>query len=81
MPFISTDGGPKHLARKLTRAKLEQMVEDLIERSVEPCKKAMADANVKPGDIDEVVLVGEQTRMPKIQELVKKLFGKEPNHG
>ncbi|MFZ0338552.1 MAG: molecular chaperone DnaK [Terracidiphilus sp.] len=81
LPFITADAsGPKHLVRKLTRAKLEQLVEDLIERSVEPCKKAMADANVKPGDIDEVVLVGGQTRMPKIQELVKKLFGKEPNH-
>jgi molecular chaperone DnaK len=81
LPFITADAsGPKHLVRKLTRAKLEQLVEELIERSVEPCKKAMADANVKPGDIDEVVLVGGQTRMPKIQELVKKLFGKEPNH-
>ena len=81
LPFITADAsGPKHLVRKLTRAKLEQLVEDLIDRSIEPCKKAMADANVKPGDIDEVVLVGGQTRMPKIQELVKKLFGKEPNH-
>jgi len=81
LPFITADAsGPKHLVRKLTRAKLEQLVEDLIERSIEPCKKAIADAGVKPGDIDEVVLVGGQTRMPKIQELVKKLFGKEPNH-
>jgi molecular chaperone DnaK len=82
LPFITADAtGPKHLVRKLTRAKLEQMVDDLIERSVEPCKKAMADAGVKPSDIDEVVLVGGQTRMPKIQELVKRLFGKEPHRG
>jgi len=82
LPFITADAsGPKHLVRKLTRAKLEQLTEDLIERSVDPCKKAMTDANVKPSDIDEVVLVGGQTRMPKIQELVKKLFGKEPHRG
>ncbi len=67
--------------RKLTRAKLEQLVADLLERSLEPCKKAMADAGVTASDIDEVVLVGGQTRMPKIQELVKKLFGKEPHRG
>ncbi len=73
--------GPKHLVRKLTRAKLEQLVEDLLNRSLEPCKKAIADAGVKISDIDEVVLVGGQTRMPKIQELVKKLFGKEPHRG
>jgi len=82
LPFITADAsGPKHLVRKLTRAKLEQLTEELIERSVDPCKKAMADANVKPSDIDEVVLVGGQTRMPKIQELVKKLFGREPHRG
>jgi len=82
LPFITADAsGPKHLVRKLTRAKLEQLTEDLIERSVDPCKKAMADASVKPADIDEVVLVGGQTRMPRIQELVKKLFGKEPHRG
>jgi molecular chaperone DnaK len=82
LPFITADAsGPKHLVRKLTRAKLEQLTEDLIERSVDPCKKAMADANVKPADIDEVVLVGGQTRMPKIQELVQTLFGKEPHRG
>ncbi len=82
LPFITADAtGPKHLVRKLTRAKLEQLVEDLIERSLEPCKKAMADAGVKTSDIDEVVLVGGQTRMPKIQELVKQLFGKEPHRG
>jgi molecular chaperone DnaK len=82
LPFITADAtGPKHLVRKLTRAKLEQMVSDLLERSLEPCKKAMADANVTPNDIDEVVLVGGQTRMPKIQEMVKELFGKEPHRG
>ena len=82
LPFITADAsGPKHLVRKLTRAKLEQLVEDLIERSVEPCQKAMTDANVKPADIDEVVLVGGQTRMPKIQELVQKLFNKVPHRG
>jgi molecular chaperone DnaK len=82
LPFITADAtGPKHLVRKLTRAKLEQLVSDLVERSLEPCKKAMADANVTPKDIDEVVLVGGQTRMPKIQELVKGLFGKEPHRG
>jgi molecular chaperone DnaK len=82
LPFITADAtGPKHLVRKLTRAKLEQLVSDLLERSLEPCKKAMTDAGVKPSDIDEVVLVGGQTRMPKIQELVKSLFGKEPHRG
>ena len=82
LPFITADAtGPKHLVRKLTRAKLEQMVQDLLDRSLEPCKKAMADAGVKPSDIDEVVLVGGQTRMPKIQEMVKQLFGKEPHRG
>ncbi len=82
LPFITADAsGPKHLVRKLTRAKLEQLVEDLVERSVEPCKKALADAGVTTSQIDEVVLVGGQTRMPKIQELVKKLFGKEPHRG
>ena len=82
LPFITADAtGPKHLVRKLTRAKLESMVADLLERSLEPCKKAMADANVAASQIDEVVLVGGQTRMPKIQELVKGLFGKEPHRG
>ena len=82
LPFITADAtGPKHLVRKLTRAKLEQLVDDLLERSLEPCKKAMTDAGVTPSEIDEVVLVGGQTRMPKIQELVKKLFGKEPHRG
>jgi molecular chaperone DnaK len=82
LPFITADAsGPKHLVRKLTRAKLEQMVADLLERSLEPCRKAMTDAGVKTSDIDEVVLVGGQTRMPKIQEMVKQLFGKEPHRG
>jgi molecular chaperone DnaK len=82
LPFITADAsGPKHLVRKLTRAKLEQLVEDLIDRSIEPCKKALADAGVSTSQIDEVVLVGGQTRMPKIQELVKKLFGREPHRG
>jgi molecular chaperone DnaK len=82
LPFITADAtGPKHLVRKLTRAKLEQMVGDLLERSLGPCKQAMSDAGVKTSDIDEVVLVGGQTRMPKIQELVKQLFGKEPHRG
>jgi len=82
LPFVTADAsGPKHLVRKLTRAKLEQLVEDLIERSVDPCKKAIADAGIGIKDIDEVVLVGGQTRMPRIQELVKKLFGREPHRG
>jgi molecular chaperone DnaK len=82
LPFITADAsGPKHLVRKLTRAKLEQLVEDLLERSIGPCKQALSDAGVTTSQIDEVVLVGGQTRMPKIQELVKKLFGKEPHRG
>jgi molecular chaperone DnaK len=82
LPFITADAsGPKHLVRKLTRAKLESMVEDLIQRSVAPCKQCMKDAGVDAGKIDEVVLVGGQTRMPRIQALVKELFGKEPNKG
>jgi molecular chaperone DnaK len=82
LPFITADAtGPKHLVRKLTRAKLEQLVEDLLERSLEPTKKALSDAGVTADKIDEVILVGGQTRMPKIQELVKQLFGKEPHRG
>jgi molecular chaperone DnaK len=82
LPFVTADAtGPKHLVRKLTRAKLEQLVEDLLDRSLEPCKKAIADAGVNISEIDEVVLVGGQTRMPKIQEIVKKLFGREPHRG
>ncbi|HLQ50344.1 MAG TPA: molecular chaperone DnaK, partial [Terriglobales bacterium] len=82
LPFITADAsGPKHLVKTLTRAKLEQMVEDIIQRSMEPCKQAMKDAGVEAKDIDEVVLVGGQTRMPRIQQLVKDLFGKEPHKG
>ncbi|MBV8728336.1 MAG: Hsp70 family protein, partial [Acidobacteriia bacterium] len=82
LPFITADAsGPKHLQMKLTRSRFEQMVEDIIQRSVGPCKQAMADANVTPQQIDEVVLVGGQTRMPRIQQLVRELFGKEPHKG
>ncbi len=80
LPFLTADAsGPKHLAIKLTRARFEQMVADILDRSVEPCKKAMADAGVTPTQIDEVVLVGGSTRIPKVQEIVKNLFGKDPN--
>ncbi len=82
LPFITADAsGPKHLQMKLTRARFEQMVEDIIQRSVGPCKQALADAGVTPAQIDEVVLVGGQTRMPRIQQLVRDLFGKEPHKG
>jgi molecular chaperone DnaK len=82
LPFITADAtGPKHLVKKLTRAKLESLVEDIIQRSVDPSKKAMADAGIDASKIDEVVLVGGQTRMPRIQQLVKDLFGKEPHKG
>jgi molecular chaperone DnaK len=82
LPFISADqSGPKHLLMKLTRAKLESLVEDLVQRSVGPCKQALADANLKPEAIDEVILVGGQTRMPRIQEIVKSFFGREPHKG
>jgi molecular chaperone DnaK len=82
LPFITADAtGPKHLVRKLTRAKLEQMVSDLLDRSLEPCKKALSDAGITTSQIDEVVLVGGQTRMPRIQEIVKELFGREPHRG
>jgi molecular chaperone DnaK len=82
LPFITADAsGPKHLVKKLTRAKLEQMVEDIIHRSVGPCQQALKDAGIDAGKIDEVVLVGGQTRMPRIQKLVKELFGREPHKG
>jgi molecular chaperone DnaK len=82
LPFITADAtGPKHLVRKLTRAKLESLVDDLLQKSVGPCKQAMKDAGVDASKIDEVVLVGGQTRMPAIQKLVKDLFGKEPHKG
>ncbi len=82
LPFITADAtGPKHLVMTLTRAKLEALVADLVERTVEPCRQAMKDAGVTAGDINEAILVGGQTRMPKVQELTKQLFGKEPNKG
>jgi molecular chaperone DnaK len=82
LPFITADAnGPKHLVVKLTRAKLEQLVDDLIKRSIEPCKKALADAGVSAGDIKEVVLVGGMTRMPRVIQAVKEFFGKEPHRG
>ncbi|HET8637002.1 MAG TPA: molecular chaperone DnaK [Acidobacteriaceae bacterium] len=82
LPFITADAsGPKHLVKKLSRAKLESLVEDILQRSIEPSKKAMSDAGVDATKIDEVVLVGGQTRMPRIQQIVKDLFGKEPHKG
>jgi molecular chaperone DnaK len=83
LPYLSMDPktGPKHLALKLTRAKFESLVDDLVQRTLAPCKQALKDAGLKPGDIDEVVLVGGMTRMPKIQEIVKAFFGKEPHKG
>jgi len=82
LPFITADAtGPKHLAIKLSRAKFESLVDDLVQRTVEPCKAALKDAGLKAGEIDEVVLVGGMTRMPKIQEVVKNFFGKEPHKG
>ncbi len=82
LPFITADAkGPKHLALKLTRAKFENLVDDLVQRTVEPCRAALKDAGLKANEIDEVVLVGGMTRMPKIQEIVKSFFGKEPNKG
>ncbi|MDR4492974.1 MAG: molecular chaperone DnaK [Nitrospirales bacterium] len=82
LPFITADAsGPKHLVLKLSRSKLEQLVGDLIERSIEPCKKALADADMTTNDINEIVLVGGMTRMPKVIERVKQFFGKEPHRG
>src|SRR5688572_5239927 len=82
LPFITADqNGPKHLTMKLTRAKFEQLVDDLIQRTVEPCRAALKDAGLKSAEIDEVVLVGGMTRMPKVQEAVKQFFGKEPHKG
>ncbi len=82
LPFITADqNGPKHLVKTITRADLEKLVEDLIKRTLEPCKKAIADSGVKASDIDEVVLVGGMTRMPKVREVVKSFFGKEPHTG
>ncbi len=82
LPFITADqNGPKHLVKNITRADLEKLVDDLIKRTLEPCKKAIADAGVKAADIDEVVMVGGMTRMPKVREVVKNFFGKEPHTG
>jgi molecular chaperone DnaK len=82
LPFITADAsGPKHLLMKMTRAKLEQLVEDIIQRSVAPVKQALSDANLKASGVDEVILVGGQTRMPRIQQLVRELFSKEPHKG
>ncbi|MCO5058674.1 MAG: molecular chaperone DnaK [Rhizobiaceae bacterium] len=82
LPFITADQtGPKHLTMKLTRAKFESLVEDLVQRTIEPCKAALKDAGIKAGEVDEVVLVGGMTRMPKVQEVVKQFFGKEPHKG
>ncbi len=80
LPFLTADAtGPKHLQMKLTRARFESMVNDILERSIGPCKQALADAGITPQQIDEVVLVGGSTRIPKVQEIVRNLFGKEPN--
>ncbi len=82
LPFITADqNGPKHLQMKLSRAKFEQLVDDLLQRSMKPVNQALADAGVKPSEVDEVVLVGGSTRIPKIQQLVKDLFGKDPHKG
>ncbi|GEP03271.1 molecular chaperone DnaK [Methylobacterium oxalidis] len=82
LPYITADAtGPKHLALKLSRAKFESLVDDLVQRTIEPCRKALKDAGVSASEIDEVVLVGGQTRMPKVQDVVKAFFGKEPHKG
>jgi len=82
LPFITADNtGPKHLNLTLSRADFENIIDDLLERTKEPCQKALKDAGLKPGDVDEVILVGGSTRIPKVQEIVKKIFGKEPHKG
>ena len=82
LPFITADStGPKHLNMTLTRAKFEELVDDLVERTRKPCEQALKDSGLKPGDIHEVILVGGSTRIPKVQEVVKDIFGKEPNKG
>jgi molecular chaperone DnaK len=82
LPFITADAsGPKHLTMKLTRAKFEQLAEDIFQKSVQPCKQALSDAGVKPEDIDEVVLVGGSTRIPRVQQIVRELFKREPHKG
>jgi molecular chaperone DnaK len=81
LPFLTADAsGPKHMNLKISRSKLEQLIEPMVDRTLEPCKKALADAKLKAGDIDEVILVGGSTRIPMVQERVKKFFGKDPNH-
>src|SRR5690606_536846 len=78
LPYVTADAsGPKHLNIKLTRAKLESLVEDLVRRSIDPCRTALDDAGLRASDIDEVILVGGQTRMPKVQQAVSEFFGKE----
>ena len=80
LPFITADAsGPKHLNIKLSRSKFETLVSDLIDRSIEPCKQALKDAGLSAGEINDVILVGGMTRMPKVIEAVKNFFGKEPN--
>jgi molecular chaperone DnaK len=82
LPFITADqSGPKHLTMKISRSKLEMLVDDLVERTIDPCRKALKDAGLSPGDIDEVIVVGGQTRMPKVLETVKSFFGKDPHRG
>src|SRR3977135_1973414 len=82
LPFITADrSGPRHLQMKLSRARLEQLVDDLLQRTMAPVKQALADAGIDPTKIDEVVLVGGSTRMPKVQQLVREFFGKEPHKG
>ena len=79
LPYITADAsGPKHLAIKITRAKLESLVEELIQRTIEPCRTAIKDAGIKISDIEDIILVGGQSRMPKVQEKVKEIFGKDP---
>ena len=82
LPFITANqSGPKHLTMTINRSKLEQLVDDLLDRTIPPCKQALEDAGLKPDEIDEIILVGGQTRMPKVQQIVKELFGKEPHKG
>ncbi len=82
LPFITADAsGPKHLQMKLNRAKFEQLVEDILDRTLEPCRRALQDANLKPGGVDEVVLVGGSTRIPRVQQMVREFFGKDPHKG
>ena len=82
LPYLTADStGPKHLVKQLTRAKFESMVEDLVKKSLTPCRKALKDAKLKVSDIDEIILVGGSTRIPVIQEAVEKLFKKKPSKG